>query len=104
MKKNTRTGYRRELPRLFTILILITISYFIFGCGEDVDESSPPSTSATTGWIIVGTPSGNTAEDGTQGTFQVKLKFKPDNTVRIDASSDDTTEGTTFPSYLIFTP
>ncbi|MGK5091251.1 hypothetical protein WDW89_04440 [Deltaproteobacteria bacterium TL4] len=48
--------------------------------------------------------SGNTAEDGTQATFTVKLNSEPTGDVVLALVSSDTKEGTISPASLTFTP
>ena len=54
--------------------------------------------------ITVSAISGDTSEDGATATFDIVLNSQPTADVRIDVSSDDTTEGTVSPTSVTFTP
>lgn len=57
----------------------------------------------TAGFVFQNHISKSTSEDGTNASFQIKLRSRPTSNVTIDIISSDTTEGTVSPSSLVFT-
>ncbi|MGK5091042.1 carboxypeptidase regulatory-like domain-containing protein [Deltaproteobacteria bacterium TL4] len=68
-----------------------------------LDPADVPVTNRDmTAGFIVGKPSGNTTETGGTATFTIRLSNKTTTNVIVDVASDDSTEGSVFPSKLAF--
>jgi len=70
--------------------------------GVNPADVSATNTDNDTAGFTISAMSGNTVEDGTTGTFTVKLNSQPTASVTIGVTSSDTTEGTVSPSTVTF--
>ncbi|MCP4757079.1 MAG: DUF1566 domain-containing protein [Proteobacteria bacterium] len=96
------------------LVILLTAAILAVGCGSSSSSSSSTDEGGSTpdtggdgtggdaAGFTIGSLSGNTAEDGTTGTFTVKLNAQPDGDVAINVASSNTGEGTVDVSSLTF--
>ncbi|MCP4750803.1 MAG: DUF1566 domain-containing protein, partial [Proteobacteria bacterium] len=87
----------------YTILLAAATSADLVYAGQDPPDVSVTNINDDAYGFVVGTISGDTAEDGTQATFTVRLSAPPAASVTIDVTSDDVSEGTAGPTSLTFT-
>jgi hypothetical protein len=88
--------------QIFSVILSEASSSDSNYAGLNPDDVSVTNTDNDSAGFTISTISGNTGEDTSQATFNIKLNSQPDGNVVIDVVSLNTDEGTVSPAILTF--